>query len=126
MKNILVIDDDEIIQNVLEKVLLKEGFNVEVARNGKEGLNKLDAMPYDLVITDLMMPYANGFEIISKLKQHPNTTKAAVIVVSSITHEASVMDSFKLGVDEYIRKPIMVGELVLRVNKLLANRSANA
>lgn len=126
MKNILVIDDDEIIQNVLEKVLLKEGFNVEVARNGKEGLNKLDAMPYDLVITDLMMPYANGFEIISKLKQHPNTAKAAVIVVSSITHEASVMDSFKLGVDEYIRKPIMVGELVLRVNKLLANRSANA
>jgi len=126
MKSILVIDDDEIIQNVLEKVLQKEGFQVEVARNGKEGLGKMDLMPYDLVITDLMMPYANGFEIISKLKQHPNTASAAVIVVSSITHEASVMDSFKLGVDEYIRKPIMVGELILRVNKLLANRNPNA
>jgi len=126
MKSILVIDDDEIIQNVLEKVLQKEGFKVEVARNGKEGLGKMDLMPYDLVITDLMMPYANGFEIISKLKQHPNTASAAVIVVSSITHEASVMDSFKLGVDEYIRKPIMVGELILRVNKLLANREFNA
>ncbi|OJU73799.1 MAG: hypothetical protein BGO09_00165 [Bacteroidetes bacterium 47-18] len=126
MKNILVIDDDPIIQNVLEKVLVKEGFHVEVAGNGKEGLSKLDLMKYDLVITDLMMPYANGFEIISKLKQHSNTSNAAVIVVSSITHEASVMDSFKLGVDEYIRKPIMVGELILRVNKLLSNRSSNA
>lgn len=124
MKNILVIDDDEIIQNVLEKVLVKEGYKVEVAQNGKEGLSKLDLMRYDLVITDLMMPYANGFEIISKLKQHPNTSDAAIIVVSSITHEASVMDSFKLGVDEYIRKPIMVGEFLLRVNKLL-NKSSN-
>lgn len=125
MSNILVIDDDEIIQNVLEKILTKEGYRVEVARNGKEGLNKLDLIPYDLVITDLMMPYANGFEIISKLKQHPNTAAASVIVISSITQEDSVMDSFKLGVDEYVRKPIMVGELLLRVNKLLSNRRKN-
>jgi len=126
MRNILVIDDDEIIQNVLLKVLQKEGFRVEVAKNGKEGLSKLDLVKYDLVITDIMMPYANGFEIVSKLKQHPNTADAAVIVISSITHESSVMDSFKLGVDEYVRKPIMVGELVLRINKLLANRPKNA
>jgi len=126
MSKILVIDDDEIIQNVLEKILTKEGHNVEIAKNGKEGLSKLDLMPYDIVITDLMMPYANGFEIISKLKQHPNTAKASVIVISSITQEDSIMDSFKLGVDEYIRKPIMVGELLLRVNKLLANRSKYA
>lgn len=125
MSNILVIDDDEIIQNVLEKILTKEGYRVEVARNGKEGLSKLDLIPYDLVITDLMMPYANGFEIISKLKQHPNTAQSSVIVISSITQEDSVMDSFKLGVDEYVRKPIMVGELLLRVNKLLANRKKN-
>lgn len=126
MRNILVIDDDEIIQNVLEKILVKEGFRVELAQNGKEGLAKFDMVKYDLVITDLMMPYANGFEIISKLKQHPNTAAAAVIVISSITHEESVMDSFKLGVDEYIRKPIMVGELLLRIKKLLASRPTNA
>jgi len=126
MNRILVIDDDEIIQNVLEKVLTKEGHHVEIAKNGKEGLQKLDLMPYEIVITDLMMPYANGFEIISKLKQHPNTAKSSIIVISSITQEDSVMDSFKLGVDEYIRKPMMIGELLLRVNKLLANRSKYA
>lgn len=123
MKKILVIDDDEIIQNVLEKILQKEGYHVEVAGNGKEGLHKLDAMPYDLVITDLMMPYANGYEIISKLKQHPNTASAPIVVISSITHEDSIMDSFKLGIDEYIRKPIIIGELLMRIKKLLSNRS---
>lgn len=126
MSNILVIDDDEIIQNVLVKVLQKEGYTVEMGKNGKDGLTKMDKMHYDLVITDIMMPYVNGFEIVSKLKQHPNTANAVVIVISSITHEASIMDSFKLGVDEYIRKPIMVGEFLLRIKKLLANRSTNA
>jgi len=122
MSKILVIDDDEIIQNVLEKILIKEGHEVQIAKNGKEGLAKFDEMVYDIVITDLMMPYANGFEIISRLKQHPNTKDASIIVISSITQEDSIMESFKLGVDEYIRKPIMVGELILRINKLLANR----
>lgn len=122
MINILIIEDDEVIQNVLTKVLTKEGYHVEIASNGKEGLQKLNLMPYDLVITDLMMQYANGFEIISKLKQHPNTISSAIIVISSITHEDSIMDSFKLGVDEYIRKPIIIGELLIRIKKLLSNR----
>lgn len=122
MANILVIDDDEIIQNVLRRMLEKEGYHVELAGNGKQGLIKLDAMPYDLVITDLMMPYANGFEIISKLKKHPNTASAAIIVISSITNEDSIMDSFKLGIDEYIRKPIIMGELLMRIKNLLSHR----
>jgi len=123
MEKILVIDDDEIIQNVLNKVLTKEGYQVELAGNGKEGLLQLDKMAYDLVITDLMMPYANGFEIISKLKQHPNTAKAPIIVISSITNEDSIMDGFKLGIDEYIRKPIIMGELVMRIKKLLSHKN---
>src|SRR4051812_12293701 len=63
-----------------------------------------------------MMPYASGFEIISKWTQHLNTEKASIIVISSITREDSVMDSFKIDVDEYIRKPTMIGELLVRVN----------
>ncbi|MEX6687062.1 response regulator [Danxiaibacter flavus] len=121
--NILVIDDDEIMQNVIEKVLLREGYNVEVAKNGKEGLSKLELKRYNLVITDIMMPYANGFEIVSKLKQHPNTKDASVVVISTITHESSILDSYKMGVDEYIRKPIMVSEFVLRIKKLLSKQA---
>lgn len=121
--NILVIDDDEIMQNVIEKVLLREGYNVEVAKNGKEGLSKLELKRYNLVITDIMMPYANGFEIVSKLKQHPNTKDASVVVISTITNESSILDSYKMGVDEYIRKPIMVSEFILRIKKLLSKQA---
>ncbi len=121
--NILVIDDDEIMQNVIEKVLLREGYNVEVAKNGKEGLSKLELKRYNLVITDIMMPYANGFEIVSKLKQHPNTKDASVVVISTIINESSVLDSHKMGVDEYIKKPIMVSEFILRIKKLLGKQA---
>ena len=126
MKNILLIDDDEIIQLVLAKVLREEGFRVELAQNGQEGLIKMNLIPYDLVITDIMMPYVNGFEIMNRLKQHPNTANASVIVISSITHEATIMDSFKLGIDEYVRKPIMVADFVSKVkNILFQNQNRN-
>lgn len=120
MKNILLIDDDEIIQLVLTKVLREEGFRVELAQNGQEGFAKMNLIPYDLVITDIMMPYVNGFEIMSKLKQHPNTINAAVIVISSITHEETIKDSFKLGIDEYVHKPIMVTDFVTKVKDILS------
>ena len=123
MSSILVIDDDEIIRNVLNKTLVREGYHVELAGNGKEGLTMLDKMHYDLVITDLMMPYANGFEVIGKLKQHPNTADAAIIVVSSVNNEDSIIDGFKLGIDEYIRKPVIIGELLMHVKKLLSKNS---
>ena len=107
------------MQTVIEKVLKKEGFNIDVAKNGKEGLQKIDIKPYALVITDIMMPYANGHEIVSKLKQHPNTKYAYVIVISTITHDSLISDSFKLGADEFVRKPILVNEFIACVKKLL-------
>ncbi|MFL9485316.1 PleD family two-component system response regulator [Chitinophagaceae bacterium LWZ2-11] len=120
MENILVIDDDVVMQTVISKILISEGYRVDIAGNGKEGLGKIDMAQYDLVITDLMMPYANGFEIISKIKNHRNGKDTSIIIVSSVNNEDSVMEGFKLGVDDYLKKPIMRGELIIRVKKLLA------
>ena len=120
MENILVIDDDVVMQTVISKILSSEGYNVDIAANGKEGLAKIDSKPYELIITDLMMPYANGFEIISKIKQHPHGRATSIIIISSVNNEDSVMEGFKLGVDDYLKKPIMRGELIIRVKKLLA------
>lgn len=119
MKNILLIDDDEIIQKVLNKVLLHNNFNVVVGANGREGISKLDLMHFDLVITDIMMPYLNGFEFIQALKQHPNSATAKVMVISSITHEASINDSMNLGVDIYVPKPIIIEQFLQKINHIL-------
>jgi len=119
MKNILLIDDDEIIQKVLIKILQHNGYNVVFGVDGREGLSKLDTMEFDLVITDIMMPYLNGFELIQALKKHPNTLNSKVVVISSITHEASISDSLKMGVDIYIPKPIQIDNFIDQISQLL-------
>jgi DNA-binding response OmpR family regulator len=122
MHKILIIDDNDIIQLVLQKILEKEGYSVEIAVNGKEGIAKIGEQNFDLIITDLMMPYANGFEIISKIRQHPSGKSTPIIIISAITNEDSVLEGFKLGADDYLKKPITGRELIIRVKRLLEAR----
>lgn len=119
MKNVLLIDDDEIIQKVLFKVLQNNGFHVVMGANGQEGVERLGLMKYDIVISDIMMPYLNGFEFIEALRKHPNTINAKVIVISSITHEDSINDSKNLGVDLYIPKPIIIDQFLKQIFSLV-------
>ncbi|MBP9186887.1 MAG: response regulator, partial [Bacteroidia bacterium] len=72
LKQILLIDDDELILKVINRILTKEGYDVKTATNGKDALEMLESQKFDLLITDIMMPYSNGYEVISKFKQHPN------------------------------------------------------
>lgn len=127
MGKILLVEDDEIMQKVIEKILIREGLVVDVARNGKEALVKLEEnnFQYDMMITDIMMPYANGFEIISRVKSEELGKKIPVIIISSVGNEDSVMEGFKLGADDYLKKPIMAGELIIRVKRLLARANSS-
>ncbi|GAA4459244.1 response regulator [Rurimicrobium arvi] len=119
MKNILLIDDDDIIQKIISKVLERNGFNVVSGGDGKEGVDKLNMMKYDLVITDIMMPYLNGFEFIQELRRHPNGKDARIIIFSSITNEDAIRDSKNMGVDLYLSKPIVINEFIDTVKTLL-------
>lgn len=120
MKNILLIDDDEIIQKVLQKVLQQYGYHVIVGIDGREGLAKLDLMHFDLIISDIMMPYLNGFEFIEQVKKHPHAQDAPIVVISSITHEASIKDGMNLGINLYLPKPIVIENFVAQIKKLLS------
>ena len=117
--NILLIDDDELILKVVNRILQKEGFVVKTAANGKEALEIIDREKFDLLITDLMMPYSNGFEVISKFKQHPNAEGVPIIVISSVGTENAIRDGLNIGADDYLRKPIMPDELIIRVTRLI-------
>ncbi|MBW7844958.1 MAG: response regulator [Bacteroidia bacterium] len=118
-KKILLIDDDELILKVMNRILTKEGYNVIAVNNGKDALEKIEAEKYDMVITDLMMPYSNGFEIISKFKQHPNALNVPIIVISSVGTESAIKEGLNIGADDYIRKPIMPDELLIRIKRLI-------
>lgn len=119
MANILLVEDNDIMQKLMLTILEREGHIVTVATNGKEGMDLLSAeqSTYDLVITDIMMPYASGFEILNKVNK--SGSRIPVIIVSNLSNEDMVLEGFKLGAADYLKKPIMAGELLLRVKRLL-------
>jgi DNA-binding response OmpR family regulator len=126
MSNILVIEDDDIMLKAIRNILRKDGHEVVTAKDGKEAFEKLDEEEYDVVITDLMMPYANGLEVVSRLRSNPLKRHVGIIVCSSVGNEETITEAFRLGADDYLKKPIMAGELMIRIRKLLANRSSGA
>ncbi|PUZ29927.1 Response regulator receiver domain-containing protein [Chitinophaga costaii] len=118
MASILVIEDDYLMQKVAESILRREGYQVTVAKDGKDAYSHLhkDAN-YDLVVTDILMPFANGYEIVSHIKQ--NKLPMPVIIVSSVNDEAAIKKGLDLGADDYLTKPIVASELLKRVKRLL-------
>lgn len=120
--NILIVEDDEMILRTLEFRLKKDGYKVEVARDGKDALKKLKENTYSLVITDLMLPFVTGMEVLSCVKS--NKPDLPIIVLSGADEEGTIMDAFKLGADDFIAKPFSPGELTLRVKRLLIRYSS--
>ncbi len=124
MPNILVIDDDDIMLKAIKNILNKDGFNVVTATDGKQAFELLDHTVYDIVITDLMLPHANGLEVVGKVRHNEANRNVGIIVVSSVGNEETITEAFRLGADDYLKKPIMAGELLMRIRKLIANKNS--
>ena len=118
MIKILVAEDDSLIQKTVELKLKKEGFEVICCNDGKDALEKLEATMPDLVLTDMMMPYASGLEIVSKVKSMTEK-KIPVIVFSTMGQESIVEEAFELGADDYITKPFSLTEITIRIKRQL-------
>jgi DNA-binding response OmpR family regulator len=121
MPEILLIEDDEIVLKALSRFLEKEGFSVHVSSNGKDGLRNLEENTYDLVITDLNMPFANGFEVMSRLRSQDRHKNVPVIVITSMGSESAITQCYNIGASDFIRKPVMPRELHIRIRKLLGS-----
>jgi len=117
-KKILIVEDEPLVLKALEFRLKKDGYDLTIAKDGREGLQKLTEEQFDLVLTDLMMPFNNGMEIVNKAKNGPNG-KTPVIVLSSIGLEATVLEAFRLGADDFITKPFSPMELAVRIARLI-------
>jgi len=114
---ILVAEDDELILKTIEHKLIKEGHQVILSRNGKEAIEKIKVLDVDIVITDIMMPFASGIEILSSLKEMNKTTP--VLVLSSMGQEEVVVEAFNLGASDFMVKPFSPNELILRIKRLV-------
>ncbi|MEJ6982317.1 response regulator [Pedobacter sp. P351] len=124
MAKVLVIEDDELMIKALEFRLKKDGYDVYLARDGAEGIEMLSKTLYDLVITDIMMPFVSGLEVVSHIKNNPVIKNTPVIVLSSIGLERVLLEAFELGGDDFIIKPFNLSELVSRVRKFVSPTEA--
>lgn len=115
--NILVVDDEAVIREVLEKILKKGGFNVAIVGNAKLALNHLKSHRINLLISDIKMPEMSGLELLKIVKlRHP---EIAVIMMTAYGDSYSVKDALLMGADEYITKPFKAEELSLIIERVI-------
>lgn len=117
MSRILVVEDESAIAELEKDYLELSGFEVEVANDGKEGLDMALAEDYDLIILDLMLPGMDGFEICRRVRVEKNTP---IIMVSAKKDDIDKIRGLGLGADDYMTKPFSPSELVARVKAHMA------
>ena len=121
---ILVAEDEPMLLKTIELKLRKEGYEVITCSNGRDAVAKIQESDPDMVITDIMMPYVSGLEIVSLLKNGREKI-IPVIMLSAMEQEKVVMEAFDLGADDYITKPFSLNELAIRVKKLINQYQRN-
>ena len=119
---IMIVDDDQNIRSVLRYRLEKEGYDVLLAGDGVDALEKVRAENPDLIILDLTMPKMDGFGLLEKIKGNGSTSGVPVIVLTAYGYESNRARSLELGVVEFVTKPFSPRQLVSEVWKVLDAR----
>lgn len=114
---IVLIDDDFIILSSTKKFLEKEGFEVNAFTEANEGMDYITNNDADLLISDIMMPFMSGIEILDQVKKIK--TELPVILISALDQREVILTAFKSGADDFVRKPVDMEELMIRVMKAL-------
>ncbi len=113
---ILVVDDDPAIRNLISRFLTRQNYQLESAEDGKNAMTAFDQFNPDLVILDVNLPDANGYNLCQDMQSRTNVF---VLMLTSRTDEADKMRGFAQGADDYITKPFSLGELGVRVGAIL-------
>ena len=119
-KKILIVEDDPSFSRAINHIVEKEGYEVITASNGMTGLRMAKEDNPDLLILDVMLPGLDGFEICSRLRQDPPTTKLPIIMLSAKGQEADKTTGLKVGANEYLTKPVDRTLLLEKMTSLLA------
>lgn len=117
---ILVVDDEPHIRRVLSAILGGQGYDVRTARDGMEGLDELSVESVDLVILDLMMPGADGLEILSKIRSDPLRSETPVIILTAKGQDADRDAAMAGGANDFMTKPFSPKKLIARIHEIIA------
>lgn len=117
MFKIIIAEDDTELRALFKQVLIKNGYAVQGVSNGKEALEAIENDYYDLLISDIMMPVMDGYELVRTLRESGNNIPVLTITAKDAFDEMRM--GFLSGMDDYMVKPVNVNEMILRVGALL-------
>jgi len=122
-EKILVIEDDQFLLELYDELLKEEGYIVELAKDGEEGLNKFLEGGYDLVLLDIMLPKIDGLEILRKAQdKKPKKENGSVVLLTNLGQDSIIKEGFSLGAAGYLVKSAMNPDQVLKEIKVFLNK----
>jgi two-component system response regulator PilR (NtrC family) len=118
--SILVIDDEEIMREILETLLVREGYTVRLSSNGADGLEQARSLPFDAVIVDVMMPGMDGLSVLDELRKHDE--ELPVIMITAYASMENAITAMKKGAFDYITKPFKNDEVLVVLRNAVERR----
>jgi DNA-binding response OmpR family regulator len=122
LSKILLVDDEVGFAELLRDLLIMDHYEVDVAYDGVEGIEKVQTFKPDVIISDIVMPRMSGFEMFKKLKLSPETASIPFLFITGFQDERVLAEARKIGVFGILRKPIDVEQIENRVNALLDSK----
>ncbi|MEJ2585749.1 MAG: response regulator transcription factor [Robiginitalea sp.] len=122
-KRLLLAEDDHMLASLLKYRLEKGGYAVDLASDGREVKSYLLEKLPDVVVSDIMMPYFSGIELVDFLRSELKS-RVPVIIISTAGNETNILNAFDLGADDFISKPVSPAELMIRVDKIIRKKTS--
>ena len=119
---VLICDDDPLLLKLIEYRLASKGYEVVKAADGAEALTAVAKERPNLVVLDAMMPKADGFEVLARIKADPSLALTPVIMLTARKGEKDIVAALEKGADDYLVKPFIPEELVARLSRLLSRK----
>ena len=120
--HILIVDDDTRIRSLLQKFLADNGYRTTIAGTAKEARKKLEALEFDLIVLDVMMPGETGLELTQSLRANANAVP--ILLLTALADVDHRIEGLQTGADDYLPKPFDPQELLLRINNILKRQAA--
>ena len=110
--NVLVVDDVPLNTMLVEKMLARFTFRIRKAGNGQLAMEEIAKEKPDLILLDLLMPVMDGFEVLQKVRENPETEKIRIVVLSALNSNEDIIKAYQLGANDFITKPIVMEKLI--------------
>lgn len=120
--SLFLVEDDSTLGHILRALLTNKGYDVHWARDGREAAYAISTiLPPRIVLLDLMLPFVDGFELLTRMRVQPGWADIPALVLSGRSMEADIIRTFTIGAGDFLRKPFNPGELMARLSRLLAS-----